>query len=54
MSHENVLDADRALLLICDLQEAFRPAIDRFDENQLVPNERDAYERVIAGEAVGV
>jgi len=32
MSHENVLDADRALLLICDLQEAFRPAIDRFDE----------------------
>lgn len=32
MRHESVLDADRAVLVICDLQDAFRPAIDRFDE----------------------
>ena len=32
MRHENVLDVDRAVLVIVDLQEGFRPVIDRFEQ----------------------
>lgn len=31
MRHQNLLDADRAVLVIVDLQEKFAPAIDQFD-----------------------
>jgi nicotinamidase-related amidase len=31
MRHENLLDLDRAVLIVCDLQEKFRAVIDQFE-----------------------